>query len=166
MGRPGRNVNNILWRGDGNRTCKVTKIRKEQEKVNEKDIFWILQFICWLGTENLKTLIQLNATDVKVGPLSRLSIKELMLSNCDAREDSWDPLGLQGDPKRNPRINQPWIFIGRTDVEAENPILWPPDSRANSLEKTLILGKIEGKRRRGQQWMRWLDRITDSMDMN
>ena len=53
------------------------------------------------------------------------------------------------------------MFIGRTDVEAETPIIWPPDS----LEKTLMLGKIEGRRRRGQQRMRWLDGLTDSMDM-
>ena len=45
--------------------------------------------------------------------------------------------------------DQPWVFIGRTDDEAEVPILWPPDARANSLEKTLMLGKIEGRRRRG-----------------
>ena len=55
------------------------------------------------------------------------------------------------------------MFIGRTDVEVETPILWPPDMK-NSLKKTLMLGKIEGKRRRGQQRMRWLDVITDSMD--
>ena len=55
------------------------------------------------------------------------------------------------------------MFIGRTDVEAETPILWPPD--ADSFEKTLMLGKIEGRRRRGCQRMRWLDGITDSMDM-
>ena len=57
-------------------------------------------------------------------------------------------------------------FIGRTDVEAETPILWPPMRRADSLEKTLVLGKIEGRRRRGWQRMRWLDGITDSMDMS
>ena len=58
------------------------------------------------------------------------------------------------------------MFIGRTDVEAEAPILWPPDARADLLEKTLMLGKIEGRRRRGRQRMRWLDGITDSMDMS
>ena len=51
-------------------------------------------------------------------------------------------------------------------TDAEAPILWPPVQRTNSLEKTLILGKIEGKRRRGQQRMRWLDSITNSMNMN
>ena len=62
----------------------------------------------------------------------------------------------------NPKGNQPSIFTGSTDAEA--PILRPPDKRANSLEKMLMLGKIEGRRRRGQQRMRWLDGITDSMD--
>ena len=58
------------------------------------------------------------------------------------------------------------MFIGRTDVEAETPILWPPDARVDSLEKTVMLGKIEDRRRRGQQRMKWLGGITDSMDMS
>ena len=58
------------------------------------------------------------------------------------------------------------MFIGRTDVEVETPILWPPDARPDSFEKTLMLGKIEGRRRRGRQRMRWLDGITDSMGMS
>ena len=67
----------------------------------------------------------------------------------------------------NPKGNQPWVFTERTDAEVEAPIpCWPPDVKANSLEKTLMLGKIEGRRRRGRQRMRWLDGITDSMDMN
>ena len=57
------------------------------------------------------------------------------------------------------------MFIGRTDAEAETPILWPPEERADSVEKTLMLGNTEGKRRRGRQRMRWLDGITDSVDM-
>ena len=56
------------------------------------------------------------------------------------------------------------LFIGRTDAEAETPILWPLN--ANSMEKTLMLGKIGGRRRRGRQRMRWLDGITDLMDMS
>ena len=58
------------------------------------------------------------------------------------------------------------MFIGRTDVEAETPILWPLMQRGDSFEKTLMLGKIESRRRRGQQKMRWLDGITDSMHMS
>ena len=57
------------------------------------------------------------------------------------------------------------MFVGKTDAEAETPILWPPDGRTASLEKTLMLGKIEGRRRRAQQRMRRLDGITDSMDI-
>ena len=57
------------------------------------------------------------------------------------------------------------MFIGRTDAEAETPVLWPLMQRADSLEKTLMLGKTEGRRRSGQQRIRWLDGITDSMDM-
>ena len=64
----------------------------------------------------------------------------------------------------NPKGNQPWTFIGKTDDEA--PIFWPSDSKQRLLEKTLMLGKIEGRRRRGQRRMRWLDGITDSMDMS
>ena len=58
------------------------------------------------------------------------------------------------------------MFTGRTDAEAETPILWPPDAKTDSLEKTLMLVKIEGRRRRGRQRMRWLDGITDPMDMS
>ena len=55
---------------------------------------------------------------------------------------------------------------GLIDAEAETPILWPPHMRVNSLEKTLMLGGIGGRKRRGRQRMRWLDGITDSMDMS
>ena len=60
--------------------------------------------------------------------------------------------------------DQPCVFFGRTDAKAEIPVLWPPMRRVDSLEKTLMLGGIGGRRRRGQQRMRWLDGITDSMD--
>ena len=66
----------------------------------------------------------------------------------------------------NPKRSQSKIFIGRTDAEAEAPVLRPPDAKSHSLEKTLMLGKIEGRRRRGQQRMRWWDDITNSTDMS
>ena len=62
--------------------------------------------------------------------------------------------------------DQSWMFIGRTDTKAETPILWLPHAKSDSLEKTLMLGGIGGRRRRGRQRMRWLDGITDSMDMS
>ena len=58
------------------------------------------------------------------------------------------------------------MFIGRTDAEAETPIVCPLMRRTDSLEKTLMLGKIEGGRSRGRQRMRWLDGITNSMGMS
>ena len=70
------------------------------------------------------------------------------------------PLDCKEIKPVNPKVNQPWIFIVRTDAEAETLILWLPDS----LKKTLMLGKIEGSRRRGCQRMRCLDGITNFMD--
>ena len=75
------------------------------------------------------------------------------------------PLDCKETQPVHPKGDQSWVFIGRTDAEAATPILWPPDEKTDSLEKTLMLGKIEGKRK-GQQRMRWLDGITDSMDVS
>ena len=75
-----------------------------------------------------------------------------------------DPLDFKEIKPVCPKGNQSWIFIGRTDDEAEAPILWPPDVKAESLEKTLMLAMIESWRRRGWQSMRWLDDITDPVD--
>ena len=62
--------------------------------------------------------------------------------------------------------NQSWIFTGRTDAEAEAPILWPPDEKSRLIGKDSDAGKHCRQRRRGWQRMRWLDSITDSMNMN
>ena len=67
------------------------------------------------------------------------------------------PLDCKEIQSVNPKGNQSWIFIGRTDAEAEAPVLWPPDTKSWLLEKTLMLGNIEGRRRRGWQRMSWLD---------
>ena len=65
----------------------------------------------------------------------------------------------------HPKGNQSWVFFGRTDNEAETPILWPPHVNSWLIGKDPDVGKIEGRWRSGQQRMRWLDSITDSMDM-
>ena len=62
--------------------------------------------------------------------------------------------------------DQPWDFFGRNGAKAETPVLWPPHAKTDSLEKSLMLGGIGGRRRRGQQRMRWLDGITDLMDVS
>ena len=65
-----------------------------------------------------------------------------------------------------PKGDRPWIFIGRTDAEAEAPILWQPDAKSWLFGNTLMLGKKEVRRRRGRERMRWLDGITNSMGMS
>ena len=76
------------------------------------------------------------------------------------------PLDCKEIQPVHPKEDQSWICIRRTDAEAETPILWPPDAKNDSFEKTLMLGMIEGRRIRGWQRMRWLDGITNSMDMS
>ena len=76
------------------------------------------------------------------------------------------PLDCKEVQPVHPKGDQSWVFIGRTDAEAETPILWHLMQRMDLLEKTLMLGKIEGSRRRGRQRMRWLDGITNLMDMS
>ena len=66
----------------------------------------------------------------------------------------------------NPKGNQSWIFIRRTEADAKTPVVWHQMSRTNLLKNTLMLGKIEGGRTRGRQRMRWLDGIIDTMDMS
>ena len=85
-----------------------------------------------------------------------------MLSHCCAGEDSWEPLGLQGDETVNPNGDQLWIFLGSTD--AETPILWPPDAKSWLIGKDPDAGK--DWRQKEKQRKRWTDSTTDSMDMN
>ena len=75
------------------------------------------------------------------------------------------PLDCKETKPVNPKGNQSWIFTGRADAETEAPILWPPDGKNWFIGKTLMLGNIEGGRR-GWQRMRWLDGITNAMDMS
>ena len=76
------------------------------------------------------------------------------------------PLDCKEIQPVHPKGDQSWVFIGRTDAVVETPIFGHLMRRVDSLEKTLILGGIGGRRRREQQRMRWLDGITDSMDMS
>ena len=73
------------------------------------------------------------------------------------------PLDCKEIQPVHPKGDQSWVFIGRTDVEVQ--YFGHMMRRADPFEKTLMLGKIEGRRRRGRQRMRWVDGITDTMDM-
>ena len=88
-----------------------------------------------------------------------------MLLNVMLDKALESPLDCKEVQPVHPKGNQSLIYIGMTDVESEIPILWPSDAK-NWLSKTLMLGKIEGGRKRGWQRIRWLDAITDSMGMS
>ena len=104
--------------------------------------------------------------DVRVGLWRRLSAEEWMLLNCGVGEDSWESLGLQGD------LTSPfWRRSALGFLCKEWCYSWNSITLATSCEelthwKRLMLGGIEGRRRRGRQRMRWLDGITNSMDMS
>ena len=104
--------------------------------------------------------------DVRVGLWRKLSAEELMLLNLVLEETLESSLDCKEIQPVHPKGDQSWVFIGRTDAKAETPILWPPMRRSDSLEKTLILGRIGSRRIRGWQRMRCLDGITYSMDMS
>ena len=89
------------------------------------------------------------------------ALKNWCLSTVVLEKTLESPLDLKEIQPVNPQGNQPWMFIGRTDAEAEAPILWPPDA------KSWLIGKDASKGwRREEKGTRWLDGITDSMDVS
>ena len=124
----------------------------------------------WWIKKDVVYILKEISHDVRVGLWRKLSTKELMLLNCGVGEDSWESLGLQGDPT-SPfwrRSNQSILKEINPEYSLEGLMLklqyfGHVMQSADSLEKTLMLGKIEGKRK-GWQRMRWLDGITNSMD--
>ena len=103
--------------------------------------------------------------DVRVGLWRKLSTEEMMLLNCGIGEDSWESLGLQGEPTILKEISPEYSLEGlmlKLKLQYFGHLMW----RTDSLEKILMLEKIEGGRRRGRQRMRWLDDTTNSMDMS
>ena len=104
--------------------------------------------------------------DVRVGLGRKLSTEELMLLNFVLEKTLESPLDCKEIQPVHSEGDQPWDFFGRNDAKAETPVLWPPHRRVDSLEKTVMLGGIGGRRRRGRQRMRQLDGITDSMDLS
>ena len=103
--------------------------------------------------------------DVILGLWRRLSAEELMLLNCGVGEDSWESLGLQGDPTILKEIS-PGCSLERMMLKLKLQYFGHLMRRVDSLEKTLMLGGIGGRRRWGQQRMRWMDGITNSLDMS
>ena len=101
--------------------------------------------------------------DVRVGLLRMLNTKELMLLNCGVGETLESPLDCKEIQPIHSEGDQPWDFFARKLIlQCFGHLM----RRVDSLEKTLMLGGIGGRRRRGRPRMRWLDGITDSMDVN
>ena len=102
----------------------------------------------------------------ELDPKESWALKNWCLWTVVLEKNLESPLDCKEIKSVHPKGNQSWIFIGRTDDEAQTLILWPPDMKNWLIgKKILMLGKIEG-RRRGWQRMRWLNGITDSMDMS
>ena len=89
-----------------------------------------------------------------------------MLLNCGVEKTLESPLYWKQIQPVHPKGDQSWVFIGRTDADAETPILWPPDVKSWLIWKDPDAEKDWGQEEKGQQRMRWLDGITDSMDMS
>ena len=105
--------------------------------------------------------------DVRVGLERKLSAEDWCFWTVVLEKTLESPLDFKEIQPVYPKGNQSWIFIGRTDAKAaETPILWPPDAKNWLTEKTLMLGKIEGRRKRERQKMRWLDGITNAKAMS
>jgi len=102
--------------------------------------------------------------DERVGLWRRLSAEELMLLNCGVGEDSWESLGLQGDPTSPFWRDQPWDFFGGNDAKAENPVLWPPHAKSWLIGKDSDVGKDWRQEEKGTTedeivgWHHWLHR--------
>ena len=104
--------------------------------------------------------------DVRVGLWRKLSTEELMLLNCGVGEDSWESLGLQGDPTSPFWRRSALVFFGRNDAEAETLVLWPPHAKSWLLGKDSDAGRDWGQEEEGTTEDEMADGITDSMDMS
>ena len=134
---------------------------------------------------NLESILKSRDVTLPTGPSSQsygFSSRHVWMWELDYKE-SWapknwcfctvvlektfeSPLDCKEIQPVSPKGNQSWVFIGRTDVEAETPVLWPPDTKNWLIRKDPDARKIEDGRRMGWQRMRWLDGITNTMDMS
>ena len=97
---------------------------------------------------------------------SGFSGKEVKVKVTQSCPTLCDPMDCKEIQLVHSKGDQSWVFFGRNDAKAETPVLWHLMRRVDSLEKTLMLGGIGGRRKSGRQRMRWLDGITDSMDVS
>ena len=106
---------------------------------------------------------QWSCMDVRVGLWRRLSTEELMLLNCGVGEDSWESLGLHGDPTSPFWRRWAWDLFGRNDAKAETPVLWPPHAKSSLIGKDSDAGWDWGQEKKRTtedemaEWHNWLD---------
>ena len=104
--------------------------------------------------------------DVRVGLWRKLSAEEWCFWTVVLEKTLESPLDCKEIQLVHSKGDQSWVFFGRNDAKAETPILWPPHVKSWLIGKASDAGRDWGRRRRGQQRIRWLDAITDSMDMS
>ena len=112
---------------------------------------------------NILVIYRQSCMDVRVALKRKLSTEQLMLLNCGVGEDSWSPLDCKEIQPVHPKEDQSWVFIGRTDVEAETPVLLPPDVKSWLIWKDPDAGKDWGQEEKGMTedemigWHHWLN---------
>ena len=158
---------------------KKKKIKKEEKWSTQRRHFFSLNFSrekFWLSLK-FYSVLSFETTSSIPSPTHSLKIFFFPISltyifiwlypgllNCGVGEDSWESLGLQGIQPVHPKGDQSWIFIGRNDVEAETPVLWPPDAKSLLIGKDPDAGKDWGQEEKGTTedemvgWHHWLDR--------
>ena len=128
---------------------------------NERSTSWWIHKSCRVNTvseslgqvrgmrDRLDRYVSLCCIMISLISPPKLSTKELMLLNCGVGEDSWEFLGLQGDPTVHSKGDQPWVFFGRTEAKAEIPILWPPHAKSWLIGKDFDAGRDRGQEEKG-----------------
>ena len=104
--------------------------------------------------------------DVRVGLWKGWALKNWCFWTVVLEKTLESPLDCKEIQPVHSKRDQPWDFFGRNDAKVETPVLWPPHAKRWLIGKDLMLGRIEGRRRRWRQRMRWLDGFTDSMVVN
>ena len=147
---------------------RLNKQTKMEIRMVPKEVSWAITgnilFLFLSTVKDWRVMYSINRLNMPLFFFFKLSCSDAFELWCWRRLES--PLDSKEIKPVNPKGNQPWTFTGRTDLKLKLQHFGHLKQRANSLEKTLMLGKTKGRRTSGWQRMRWLDSITDSMDMS
>ena len=147
---------------------RLNKQTKMEIRMVPKEVSWAITgnilFLFLSTVKDWRVMYSINRLNMPLFFFFKLSCSDAFELWCWRRLES--PLDCKKIKPVNSKGNQSWIFIGRTDAEAEAPIFWLPDANCQLIRKDPDALKIQGRRRRGWQRMRWLGGITDSIDMS